>query len=122
LTTSALNDRQRLVLSAIQRLDAEAGASDDPVRQSARLLGWTAQAIGYEAQVPRVWRHGNGAVKGSWSGYVDPGLTITATLRALKRRGLIRSFSAQRHRYVAAYALTPAGRATTTEGEPHVDS
>lgn len=107
-TSRPLTERQRVVLRAMQELD----------RGRARPGGWVAQDIGYQADLPRVLRHGSGANGDrSRSGTVAPGFVVASTMRSLEARGLVRSYSSGRKRYVAAYMLTTAGQAVDTNPE-----
>lgn len=106
-TSRPLTERQRVVLRAMQEL----------AREPTPTGGWTAQDVGVCAQVPRVRRNGHGAVQGSWSGHLAEGFIVASTMRSLVARGLVRSYSSGRKRYVAAYELTAAGQAVDTNPE-----
>lgn len=75
--------------------------------------GWfTADHIGEHAKLPRVNRHGNGAVAGSWSGTIAAGLQAANTMMALERRGLVmRRYGPDRERTVNEYKPTKDGLA-----------
>lgn len=92
------------------------GSNDDPtdlpspfeiVRQIAAEQGeprWithpgpTADWIAGLLGVRRARRLGNGATKGSWSGYMAPGLRLNPRLQKLKREGLLGSLPGDRSR------------------------
>lgn len=61
----------------------------------------TANALAGRLGVAGARRLGNGAVKGSWSGYMSPALRLAPRLASLHRRGLLtRSYDTDDHRYI----------------------
>lgn len=78
-----------------------------------RLGAATAQAVARRLGVEPARRLGNGAVQGSWSGYMAPALRISPRLLALQRQGLLGFFYGHRSR--REYVLTQAGRTWLAE-------
>lgn len=70
--------------------------------------GWSASDVAELTGLGRgIRRHGRGAVKGSWSGFVPPALPVGATLRTLANRGLLSvSYG---HRSRGRYRLSSRG-------------
>lgn len=87
-----LTERQELVLRTMRELGRE-------------RTYMTAEDIGAAANLPPVRRRGRGAVKGSWSGRIAPGLQVASTLQSLEKRGLVVSADSGRSRRVAVYRL-----------------
>lgn len=80
MASNQLTERQQRCLDALQEIESE-GRS------------WvSAWEIALRAAIPGNARHGNGAVKGSWSGHTSEAFAAASTLRSLERRGLIESF------------------------------
>lgn len=72
-----------------------------------RPFGATANTVARRLGVQSARRHGNGAVKGSWSGQMSAGLRLSPRLRAMVRRGLLREWQGDgRYEYT-----TPDARA-----------
>lgn len=89
--------RAERVLEALKEIEAEGGH-------------WTSAAeIAMRARIHGDHRHGNGAVKGSWSGHTSPAFAVANTLRGLEKRGLIESFY-DREDGRSFYYLTDAGK------------
>jgi hypothetical protein len=74
--------------------------------------GASAQDIAWKLDVQGASRLGNGAVKGSWSGNMVPGLRVFPRLRSLAHRGLLREFRGERRQY---FILTEEGRKVLTD-------
>lgn len=55
-----------------------------------------------------VRRLGNGAVKGTWSGRMDPAMQLASTMRSLHQKGLVRQ--GYGHRSRSHWFTTGAGR------------
>lgn len=72
-----LSQRQRTVLSTIRLGFSCYGEAAN------------AQTIAAMAGVRGNRRHGNGAVKGSWSGMTSPAFAVAPTLTSLVKRGLV---------------------------------
>lgn len=98
-----LNALQLDALLALRRLGEKGRARSWPS---------SSEVAGEMDDPPRVRRHGSGAVKGSWSGYMDPGMQVSHTLRALERRGLVMSTWDPRENRASRYVwmTTKAGR------------
>lgn len=54
-----------------------------------RMGGMSVQEVAWAIGVPPARRAGNGAVGGSWSGYMAPGLRVVGTLRSAEKAGLV---------------------------------
>ena len=95
-----LTPRMEAVLATMRvHRDAEAG-----VWLTAEAIGWHMNRMG---KLPEVNRHGRGAVKGSWSGHIAPGLQLASTMQALARRGLVEERGDPRSdRYRSQYRLS----------------
>lgn len=73
--------------------------------------GLSALDIAVKAGIDGTRRHGNGAVKGSWSGYTSEAFAVASTLTSLVKRGYLNSwwddtYEVRNHR---KYATTNAG-------------
>lgn len=73
----------------------------------------TANAVAHVLGVEGARRAGNGAVKGSWSGYMSGALRTAPRLQSLARRGLILKGRDDQHRWVYAAPEQEAGLRTT---------
>lgn len=98
LTTA---ERKKRALAAVEELHAE--QLDDRKDYDPLLVhyrGIRAQSVAYRLRIEQARRHGNGAVKGSWSGYMPAALRCAKTLEALARDGKL---TRHVHDYVAYY-------------------
>lgn len=78
--------------------------------------GVTANLIAQYLGVPGARRGGSGAVKGSWSGTMSGALRVAPVLRAMKLRGLVKSYHGARYTF---YELTREGlEHFTLDGAP----
>lgn len=72
----------------------------------------SADRVAWKLGVEPARRLGNGAVKGSWSGYMSPALRVVPILRAMAKDGLVDVlYDPASHRTRNVYRLTAAGRA-----------
>lgn len=95
-------------IAAVVALNAEAQATAERGRAAGRF--WvprkaTAADVAYRLGIEPARRLGNGAVKGSWSGYMSPALRAAPRLRSLARQGRLVSWH-ENHRAVYAEANT----------------
>jgi hypothetical protein len=75
-----------------------------------RMATATADDLARTLGVTPARRHGSGAVKGTWSGHMSPGLRVVPMLRSMERSGLIFAMGDHRaKRYRAVYYRTAAG-------------
>lgn len=83
-------------LAAVEALHAE--------RESLYYRGVSASEVAWWVGIDGVRRHGNGAVKGSWSGFMSESLRAAPVLRSLAAKGELEAADdGRRARY------TPAG-------------
>lgn len=83
---------------------------------SDRRTTLTALDVAHRADIRGVRRGGNGAVKGSWSGWTSPALSIASTMTSLVTRGLVYRIETTYRGYgKAEYGLTDEGRRVADE-------
>jgi hypothetical protein len=107
-----LTEQMRGCLLSLVDLDIHKPPMETGYGPRSSREGWfTADHIGEHAKLPRVRRHGNGAVQRSWSGNIAAGFQCANTMMALDRRGLVITRRApDRERTVHEYKPTEAGR------------